>query len=527
MNYKVLYRKYRPTNFDEIIGQNNTVALLKECIANDKISHAYIFSGPRGTGKTSSAKIFAKAVNCPNAKDGNPCNKCEYCECFTGNNDVYEIDAASNNGVEQVRELIDNIKLAPINSKYKVYIIDEVHMLSTSAFNALLLTLEEPPSHVIFILATTDIENVPITVLSRCQRMDFKRVSANEIINLLKDIAKKEKISIEDDAIKEIAEYSDGGVRDSLSILDQLSKSNTKIDVQTVLDSLGTISNQKMEELIDNIDKNNIDAVMEFIELSSKNAVDFKSLIKRIITVIKKRAIEIKKNNTSYRLSYDQMKQLAIELANLVVKNTISINQFALLELTLIGYIDNQELGNISQEIKSTKKIEKVEEEPVEETYKEVKEDRNPQLESTISNLSKIRINNCFINANKKFLEQAKGLWNEFIEKTTVKKVKALTLDFDVVLASDEIIILKNDFQDKVDKLNDQINYLENQFNKLVNTNYRIAGVNTEDWNQETENYKENKKNKIEYKYIEEDTPQIDGEIVDIFENDVIEIKEG
>ena len=241
MDYKVLYRKYRPQTFDEVVGQNNTVKLLKDSIVDNKISHAYIFSGPRGTGKTSTAKIFAKAINCSHNVDGNPCNECNSCINYRTSSDIYEIDAASNNGVDQIREIIDSVKLSPVSSKYKVYIIDEVHMLSTSAFNALLLTLEEPPSHVVFILATTNIESVPITILSRCQRLDFKKISDEDIINRLKDVAKSEKIKITDEAIQEIAYISDGGLRDALSILDQLSKKNCEITDEIVLDTIGII----------------------------------------------------------------------------------------------------------------------------------------------------------------------------------------------------------------------------------------------------------------------------------------------
>ena len=175
MDYKVLYRKYRPDNFSSIVGQDYMVSILKNAIKTEKISHAYIFSGPRGTGKTSTAKVFAKAINCLNPTNEGPCNECDSCLHFKENADIIEIDAASNNGVDEIREIINNIKLAPAYSKYKVYIIDEVHMLSTSAFNALLLTLEEPPKHVVFILATTNIEAVPITILSRCQRFDFHK----------------------------------------------------------------------------------------------------------------------------------------------------------------------------------------------------------------------------------------------------------------------------------------------------------------------------------------------------------------
>jgi len=226
MKYKVLYRKYRPTNFENIVGQDYIIKTLKNSIINDNISHAYIFSGPRGTGKTSTAKVFSKAINCINKNNGSPCEKCEFCTNFTENPDIIEIDAASNNGVDEIRNLIDNIKLTPTNGKYKVYIIDEVHMLTTSAFNALLLTLEEPPSHAIFILATTNIENVPITILSRCQRFDFQKISIDSLVDKLQEICKKENIEIEEDALYEIAYLSEGGLRDALSLLDQLSKND-------------------------------------------------------------------------------------------------------------------------------------------------------------------------------------------------------------------------------------------------------------------------------------------------------------
>ena len=222
MNYKVLYRKYRPDNFENIVGLEYVKKILKNSIVNNKIAHAYIFSGPRGTGKTSTAKVFAKSINCLDSKDGEACGKCVNCQNFATNTDIIEIDAASNNGVDQIREITNNIKLAPTMSKYKVYIIDEVHMLSQSAFNALLLTLEDPPAHVIFILATTNIESVPITILSRCQRFDFKKIGFQQIIDRLKYICEQEKIDIDDEALNEIAYISDGGLRDARSYCERL-----------------------------------------------------------------------------------------------------------------------------------------------------------------------------------------------------------------------------------------------------------------------------------------------------------------
>ncbi len=221
MAYKVLYRKYRPQDFNSLYGQENIKKLLIDSIINDKISHAYLFSGPRGTGKTSTAKLFAKAINCEESKDGIPCNNCNSCNNYETSPDIIEIDAASNNGVDEIRELRENANVLPTFSKYKIYIIDEVHMLSQSAWNAFLKILEEPPKHVIFILATTEIQKIPITILSRCQRFLFQRISDDIIEENILRIAKSEKIKITKEAAKIISILSEGEMRDALSILDQ------------------------------------------------------------------------------------------------------------------------------------------------------------------------------------------------------------------------------------------------------------------------------------------------------------------
>lgn len=295
MNYKVLYRKYRPSDFENIVGQEYILKTLKNSIISNSISHAYIFSGPRGTGKTSTARVFAKAINCVNNSSGTPCNNCEFCLNFSENPDIIEIDAASHNGVDQIRELIENVKLTPTNGKFKVYIIDEVHMLTTSAFNALLLTLEEPPSHIVFIFATTNIENVPITILSRCQRYDFKKISIDDITARLKEICEKENIEINSEALQEIAELSEGGMRDALSLLDQLSKNNELITLEMVEKQVKTIANSSIKELIKYIDRNDIDSIMNFISDIELKGVDYKTFVKKMINVLTAKAISIKK----------------------------------------------------------------------------------------------------------------------------------------------------------------------------------------------------------------------------------------
>ena len=268
MAYQALYRKWRPAGFDEVVGQTAVITTLKNQIKSDRIGHAYLFCGTRGTGKTSAAKIFARAVNCPNAKehDGSPCNECETCKAIASGRamNVFEIDAASNNGVDNIRDIREQVEYPPVTGRYKVYIIDEVHMLSTGAFNALLKTLEEPPAYVIFILATTDPQKIPATILSRCQRYDFKRISKGKIASHLQDIMKREGISVEDKALHYIAEAADGSMRDSLSILDQCLAYHygETLTYDNVLDILGAEDDSKYSELFGKIIAHDVEGVL-------------------------------------------------------------------------------------------------------------------------------------------------------------------------------------------------------------------------------------------------------------------------
>lgn len=565
MNYKVLYRKYRPKNFDDIVGQGNTIELLKDSVINDKISHAYIFSGPRGTGKTSTAKVFAKTINCLDNKNGVPCEKCENCLNFNQSSDIYEIDAASNNGVDQVRELIDNIKLTPINSRYKIYIIDEVHMLSTSAFNALLLTLEEPPSHVVFILATTDIEDVPITVLSRCQRLDFRKISMKDIVSNLKMVAEKENISIDDEALLEIADFSDGGMRDALSILDQLSKTNENITQNIVLESLGSISNKMINDLVKAIEENDAQKIVDFVKITREQSADFKSVCKRIIKVLEKVAINIKLGNYDGNLDYNICKNLCFEISSCIYKYNVNLDPYTMLELILLDNVAkftndiSREINsksweitenkpksekidvstssddNISQEIISSENSdENTPSENIQEKKNDSKEEESIGIEDIdnsisngyISELVDVRVNNCFVDANKDYLNEAKGYWEKFIALSKIKKEKGILLDTSIVLASDKIIVIKADLDSITDQINEKILSIEEAFNDYVHGSYKLISVTPDNWTNYMQAFKNNYAKGIKYQYKDEPTLDNVNQVVDdIFVSKKIEIK--
>lgn len=283
--YQVLYRKYRPKVFADVYGQEHVTSTLKNEIKENRIAHAYLFTGSRGTGKTTCAKILAKAVNCENSVDGEPCNECEVCKGLDSGTiyDVVEIDAASNNGVDNIRDLREEANYTPSRGKYRVYIIDEVHMLSTGAFNALLKTLEEPPAHVIFILATTEVHKLPATILSRCQRFDFKRIQPETMSVRLKQVAKLEGMELDDDAAILIARIADGALRDGLSILDQCAGRSKKIDSALVSEVAGLAGREALYKLTDCICNQNSSSAMTVISELYQNSYDMERLCVEMI----------------------------------------------------------------------------------------------------------------------------------------------------------------------------------------------------------------------------------------------------
>jgi len=287
---QALYRKWRPRQWDEVVGQEHILRTLTNAVRAGRVGHAYLFAGPRGTGKTTVARIIAKAVNCLDddlAK--RPCNECEHCKAVNENRflDLIEIDAASNTSVDDVRDLRDKINFSPTQGKYKIYIIDEVHMLSTAAFNALLKTLEEPPPHAIFVLATTEIHKIPATVLSRCQRHEFRRVPVDKIIDLLKQIARQEKIKVDEDALAVVARQATGSVRDAISLLDQLASTGGKIDLALTQTVLGTATSQTVLDLIASIRDNQPAPAMDAIHRALDSGADPRALARQIVDYLR------------------------------------------------------------------------------------------------------------------------------------------------------------------------------------------------------------------------------------------------
>lgn len=341
MRYQVLYRTYRPNKFQEVVGQEHIIKSLKNAIKNDKIAHAYLFAGPRGTGKTTIAKIFAKAINC-SGYISEPCDECESCKSISSGKspDVLEIDAASNNGVEEIRHIINEVPYPPTVSKYKVYIIDEVHMLTLAAFNALLKTLEEPPEHVVFILATTDPQKVISTVLSRCQRFNFSKLSKFEIVQKLKEILEKENEAYEDDALFEIANLADGGMRDALSILEEvLSYSDGGVYLKDVETIFGLTATKELVKILLEASNGQTSQVVSKLKDMYKNGKDLKRIAVDSLEILKDSLLYLNSGDENLldKITKEEAEKIIADIPPVKLYEDIATFQNLLKELAMSG----------------------------------------------------------------------------------------------------------------------------------------------------------------------------------------------
>ena len=523
MAYKSLYRKYRPQKFDEVCGQEYIVTTLQNAIENEKISHAYLFNGTRGTGKTTIAKIFAKTVNCLNLKNNKPCKECTVCTCENTEEipDIIEIDAASNNGVDEIRELKNKIKLMPVMCRYKVYIIDEVHMLSTGAFNALLKTLEEPPEHVIFILATTEPQKLPITIISRCQRFDFKKISMNNIVERLDFISKNEGISITPEALNEIALMSDGAMRDAIGMLDQLSSySNKKIDVNDIYELKGSISTKELlkltnyyishdiENLLDEIEKI-YDSGKSFYLLTEDMLMLFRNVLvcKKAENYFDKKQIsnkdEIRK--ISKKLESNEIENIIDKLENLSKNIKNSNYQRVLFEVNLLSDFTEKEIQTKIKE----KSQEQVKEKS--ETKLKINNDKidNYQIDNIelknedllinndLADLKKILINNTIAKAttiSKKKVNEFYESLDKFLIDKKFKDAATILKDSIVVAASEDHVLLNYKYVSMVEENDKELKNIINLFEKILNVKYKVVAITEDEWKKQRPYYLELKK---------------------------------
>ena len=542
MEYVALYRKYRPKKLDEIYGQKYVVKIVKNSITNNRFMHAYLFSGPRGTGKTTVAKLLAKIVNCFQLNGFDPCDECDSCKLINdrSNPDIIEIDAASNNGVDEIRSIRDSVVLMPSVSKYKVYIIDEVHMLSTSAFNALLKTLEEPPKHVIFILATTEINKVPETIISRCQCYDFKRISVDDIVDCLSNICTKENIDADEDVLKLIASYCNGGMRDSIGLLDKLLSYSNVINKQLFYDVVGLVDNNIISELFVDICNCNTKSVFDSVERLVNHGKSIELITEQLLSYLRSLSVD-----SSISMSSDDFIKIVNGVSNIFNGLRNSFNQMLFFEIEMFKIIKS--LSDDSKVKNDTKIISR---EIILENNEELRnvnksEEKVLKNEQTFKNRRKdfdIIINNAFALANKDLKNEIVNKWKGFYDYVHNKEFSSLVsyfLDSTVEVVGEKDVIISADYDSIVDNGNRNITKLELLFNLVMGRSYNIVFILTNEWHKLKDKYVSDIKEGKKYNYIEHSFKNnviIDekstGEIPEalktaqsVFGNDIVEIK--
>ncbi len=591
MSYKSLYRKYRPSRFEDVYGQQFIIKTLNNAIENNKVSHAYLFTGTRGTGKTTIAKIFAKMVNCLDMKDNKPCGKCEICsnENVDEIQDIIEIDAASNNGVDEIRELKNKIKIVPMKCKYKVYIIDEVHMLSTGAFNALLKTLEEPPEYVIFILATTEPQKLPITIISRCQRFDFKKIPTNEIFNRLKYISEKENILIDDEALTEISKMCDGAMRDAISTLEQVSSySDKKVTIDDIYILKGTISIDVLLDLSKSYINRDLEKILDIVENMYDNNKNFSIVVEnmlmlfRNILICKKAPKYFDKKNISLKqeiieisndIDIDSIENIVLKFEKLYKDIKESNYPRVLFELSLLSdyqldkkeevklvcnVLEKEKISIPKKELKQEKihkdiEIEKnIEEKPNSIENHITKEEKNNVIEEDIvkeenikidilaqTSDKKVLINNTIAlssNKDKKIVQDSFLKLDKYLIDKKYMNAATILKDANVAAASQDHLLLTYKYSSMVEEIDNNMNKIRELLSKLLLKDYKVVAITMDEWMDERPYYLNLKKTNgkidlleeiIEVKNIEDKNYELDtiDDIIDIFGRDLVEME--
>lgn len=583
MSYKSLYRKYRPMRFEDVCGQQFIVKTLSNAIKNNKIGHAYLFCGTRGTGKTTIAKIFAKLVNCLNPLDNVPCGECEIClnENTDEIPDIIEIDAASNNGVDEIRELKNKIKLMPVMCKYKVYIIDEVHMLSTGAFNALLKTLEEPPEHVIFILATTEPQKLPITIISRCQRFDFKKINVLDISKRLKYISQKEGIDIDDEAIEEIAKLSEGAMRDAIGLLDQISSfADSKITVEDIYTIRGSVSNRVLIELIEKYIDNDASSILSIVDDIYLSGKDFYRLSEDILVFYRNmliskvapsyfedKALQLKDDimRLSSKIEVKRIERMIKKLEELLRNIKSSDYPRILFETTILSDLDLDESfenekpttekdktfvmginevdsNSKNNEIKLDKNInEIIKEEFKEKDIKKVTTKNKSNNSFAITDaLKEAMINNTIAEASASLKKEATVKFEELDKYLIDKDFKAaatILKDSIVTAVSNDHMLLTYKYESMVEDNDNEYASISNLVKQMFGSEYKVVAITDKRWKELRPYFLNLKKENgtiplIEEKYekINKSENMIENEnyegVLNIFDSDLIEMEE-